>query len=169
MAIIRGHRGLAEAYAAHVLDVYDHYAWRYWLQQKKYDAAWTFLTPSDAWQNTYFDASNKVKSAELNFWLSSSPASESLPTPVDPGIATRPAPAMQTVVGGVSPATGPVANPAPAAAAKAPAKKGKAKKVTAKKAKAKKPAKKVKAKKAAKSPKRKTVKKKTKKAKKAKR
>jgi phosphatidylserine/phosphatidylglycerophosphate/cardiolipin synthase-like enzyme len=159
MAIIRGHRGLAEAYAAHVLDVYDHYAWRYWLQQKKYDAAWTFLTPSDAWQNTYFDASNKVKSAELNFWLSSSPASESLPTPVDPTIATRSAPAMQTVMGGVSPATGPVANPAPAAATKAPAKKSKAKKAKAKKAK------KAKTKKAAKAPKRKAAKKKTKKAK----
>jgi hypothetical protein len=33
-------------------------------------AAWTFLTPSDAWQDSYFDASNHVKSAELNFWLS---------------------------------------------------------------------------------------------------
>ena len=138
MAIIRGHRGLAEAYAAHVLDVYDHYAWRYWLQQKNYDAAWTFLTPSDAWQNSYFDASNKVKSAELNFWLSSSPASESLPTPVDPSIATRAAPAMQTVMGGVSPATGPVANPTPRAAAKAPAKKGNAKRAKAKRPKAKK-------------------------------
>lgn len=34
MAIIRGHRALAEAYAAHALDVYDHYAWRFWLEQK---------------------------------------------------------------------------------------------------------------------------------------
>ena len=38
MAVIRGHRALAEAYAAHVLDIYDHYAWRYWLEQKNYDA-----------------------------------------------------------------------------------------------------------------------------------
>ena len=89
MAVIRGHRALAEAYAAHVLDIYDHYAWRYWLEQKKYDAAWTFLTPSDAWQDSYFDASNAVKSAELNFWLSASPSTEALPTLVDPAVSIR--------------------------------------------------------------------------------
>jgi phosphatidylserine/phosphatidylglycerophosphate/cardiolipin synthase-like enzyme len=106
MAIIRGHRAIAEAYAAHVLDIYDHYAWRYWLQQKNYDAAWTFLTPSDAWQDSYFDANNKVKSAELNFWLSASPSTDALPTPVDSVAATRPAPAVQGLVGGISPAIG---------------------------------------------------------------
>jgi len=106
MAIIRGHRALAEAYAAHVLDIYDHYAWRYWLEQKKYDRAWTFLTPSDAWQNSYFDASNKVKSAELNFWLSASPSMDALPTPVDPSVSTRVTPAVQKLVGGIAPAIG---------------------------------------------------------------
>ena len=104
MAVIRGHRALAEAYAAHVLDIYDHYAWRYWLEQKNYDAAWTFLTPSDAWQDSYFDASNAVKSAELNFWLSASPSTEALPTLVDPAVSIRAAPAVQKLVGGISPA-----------------------------------------------------------------
>src|SRR6185295_4894992 len=33
MVIIRQHRGVAEAYAAHVLDVYEHYRWRFRLQQ----------------------------------------------------------------------------------------------------------------------------------------
>jgi phosphatidylserine/phosphatidylglycerophosphate/cardiolipin synthase-like enzyme len=106
MAIIRGHRAIAEAYAAHVLDIYDHYAWRYWLEQKKYDAVWTFLTPNDTWQNSYFDAQNKVKSAELNFWLSASPSTDALPTPVDPAMVTRNAPAVQKIVGGISPAVG---------------------------------------------------------------
>ena len=27
--VVRGHRALAEAYATHVLDIYDHFAWRY--------------------------------------------------------------------------------------------------------------------------------------------
>jgi hypothetical protein len=33
MLIIRGNRSVAEAYAAHVLDVYEHYRWRWRLQQ----------------------------------------------------------------------------------------------------------------------------------------
>src|SRR2546421_5565014 len=33
MVIVRGHRKLAEAYACHVLDIYDHYAWRFLLKQ----------------------------------------------------------------------------------------------------------------------------------------
>jgi phosphatidylserine/phosphatidylglycerophosphate/cardiolipin synthase-like enzyme len=107
MAIIRGQQALAEAYAAHVLDVYDHYAWRYWLEQKNYNAAWTFLTPDDSWQNSYFDASNQVKSAELNFWLSATPSADALPTPVEASLAMREAPAVQKVVGGISPAVGP--------------------------------------------------------------
>jgi phosphatidylserine/phosphatidylglycerophosphate/cardiolipin synthase-like enzyme len=138
MAIIRGHRALAEAYAAHVLDVYDHYAWRYWLQQKGYNAAWTFLASDDTWQNSYFDASNQVKSAELNFWLSATPHADALPTPVDPSGSMRAAPAVQKLVGGISPAVGPHAKRRAAAAKKPIAKKttrkaaGKAKKSASK-------------------------------------
>jgi phosphatidylserine/phosphatidylglycerophosphate/cardiolipin synthase-like enzyme len=105
MAIIRNHRGIAEAYAAHCLDVYDHYAWRYWLTQDK-DQAWHFLAADDTWQNQYFSADNQVKSAELGFWLSAIPASDSLPTPNDSG-SVRPRPALQAATGGVSPAVGP--------------------------------------------------------------
>jgi phosphatidylserine/phosphatidylglycerophosphate/cardiolipin synthase-like enzyme len=119
MVIIRGHRAIAEAYAAHVLDIYDHYAWRYWLQQKKYDEAWTFLTPSDTWQNAYFDAQNKVKSAELNFWLSASSSTDALPTPIAPVAATRDTPAVQALVGGISPAIGTAAKRSDPAVSKA--------------------------------------------------
>lgn len=128
MTIIRGHRAIAEAYAAHVLDIYDHYAWRYWLEQKNYDAAWTFLTPSDSWQDSYFDANNKVKSAELNFWLSASPSTDALPTPIDPAAAMRPAPAVQTIVGGISPAIGKSTGRGPKAGKRRPVKRAKAKK-----------------------------------------
>ena len=68
MAIIRNHRAVAEAYAAHCLDVYDHYAWRYWLGTEN-EKAWHFLSTDDSWQDSYFTADNQVKSAELNFWL----------------------------------------------------------------------------------------------------
>jgi len=66
--VIRGHRALAEAYACHVLDVYDHYAWRYWLHK---DPA-RFGRPldaTDAWQDRYMK-DGKPNSPELRFWLS---------------------------------------------------------------------------------------------------
>jgi len=66
--VIRGHRALAEAYACHVLDVYDHYAWRYWLHK---DPA-RFGRPldaTDAWQDRYMQ-DGKPNSPELRFWLS---------------------------------------------------------------------------------------------------
>ena len=105
MAIIREHRAIAEAYAAHCLDVYDHYAWRYWLGQEK-EKAWHFLATDDSWQNSYFSADNQVKSAELGFWLAATPSSDALPTPNDVA-STRHSPALQAATGGVSPATGP--------------------------------------------------------------
>jgi phosphatidylserine/phosphatidylglycerophosphate/cardiolipin synthase-like enzyme len=105
MAIIRGHRAIAEAYAAHCLDVYDHYAWRYWLNADK-NKAWHFLAADDTWQDGYFSADNEVKSAELSFWLSATPAADSLPTPNDTA-SVRTRPALQAATGGITPAVGP--------------------------------------------------------------
>lgn len=68
MVIVRGHRGLAEAYACHVLDIYDHYAWRYWLKQKP-DMFGKPLQPDDTWQERYIKGADE-KSPELRFWLS---------------------------------------------------------------------------------------------------
>ena len=53
MLIIRGNRGVAAAYATHVLDVYDHYRWRYTLQSTG-NRAWTGLSKTDKWQGKYF-------------------------------------------------------------------------------------------------------------------
>jgi phosphatidylserine/phosphatidylglycerophosphate/cardiolipin synthase-like enzyme len=103
--IIKNHRAVAEAYAAHCLDVYDHYAWRYWLQTEK-DKAWHFLAADDAWQDAYFSADNQVKSAELNFWLGANTMAEALPTPNTSG-SMRQRPALQKQTGGLSPAVGP--------------------------------------------------------------
>ena len=68
MVIIHGHRPLAEAYACHVLDLYDHYAWRYWLQ-KSPDHFGKPLDEDDGWQERYITPDG-VKSPELRFWLS---------------------------------------------------------------------------------------------------
>jgi len=74
LAIVRGNRKLAQAYATHVLDVYDHFAWRFMVEtkgQKKADQSLK-LDP-EAWQGKYFDAQGKVKVAQLRFWLSALP------------------------------------------------------------------------------------------------
>ncbi|WP_315803230.1 phospholipase D-like domain-containing protein [Bradyrhizobium sp. SZCCHNS3002] len=68
MLIIRGHRGLAEAYACHVLDLYDHYAWRFLLQQHP-DIFGKPLQGDDSWQDRYIKGAEE-KSPELRFWLS---------------------------------------------------------------------------------------------------
>jgi len=135
MAIIRGHRAIAEAYAAHCLDVYDHYAWRYWLQQST-DKAWHFLASDDSWQDSYFAADNQVKSAELAFWLAANPAADALPTP-DPDASTRRQPAMQAATGGVAPAVGPHSHGRPKGSQGAKGSKGKPPKAKPPKAKAK--------------------------------
>jgi phosphatidylserine/phosphatidylglycerophosphate/cardiolipin synthase-like enzyme len=72
MVVVRGHRALAEAYACHVLDVYDHYAWRWWLNQNPAQFGKP-LDPTDAWQDRYIK-NGQVTAAELQFWLSAEPS-----------------------------------------------------------------------------------------------
>jgi phosphatidylserine/phosphatidylglycerophosphate/cardiolipin synthase-like enzyme len=68
MLIIRGHRGLAEATPCHVLDLYDHYAFRFLLLQHP-DIFGRPLQPDDTWQERYIRGADE-KSPELRFWLS---------------------------------------------------------------------------------------------------
>lgn len=77
MVIVRGHRALAEAYACHVLDLYDHYAWRFLLQQRK-DIFGRPLQEDDTWQERYIKGPEE-KSAELRFWLSAAAEKEATP------------------------------------------------------------------------------------------
>jgi PLD-like domain len=71
LAIVRGNRRLAEAYATHVLDVYDHFSWRYMVQNRGQQAADQSLeSDPDKWQAHYFDDEGKIKVAQLKFWLS---------------------------------------------------------------------------------------------------
>ena len=68
MVIVRGHQDLAAAYTTHVTDVYDHYRWRYWLQQAG-TKAWTGLVTTDTWQDSYF-AADSAGAKEIAFWQS---------------------------------------------------------------------------------------------------
>lgn len=68
--IIRGNQSLAKAYAVHVLDVYDHYRWRYLLAQYGTKDSWQGLREDDTWQNRYFTEKDGGGDPELAFWLS---------------------------------------------------------------------------------------------------
>jgi len=75
LIIVRGQRALAEAYATHVLDIYDHFSWRWMIQSQGQVRAETMLsTVPDEWQSRYFDAKGNIKVAQLRFWLSALPA-----------------------------------------------------------------------------------------------
>jgi len=68
LVMIEGNKKLAMAYATHVLDVYDHFAWRWALQEgEQMDA--TLKTTPDDWLNWYFDADGNIKTAQLKFWM----------------------------------------------------------------------------------------------------
>lgn len=54
LVIVRGHKALAEAYAVHVMDIYDHYRFRAWSSENaaKGGKAWDgFLSRNDQWQD----------------------------------------------------------------------------------------------------------------------
>ena len=66
------------AYATHVLDIYDHFSWRWTLQNRARAPGApeaTLSLDSDAWQSRYFDGRGNIKVAQLRFWLSALPAS----------------------------------------------------------------------------------------------
>ncbi len=69
LVILEGNVSLACAYAIHVLDVYDHYRWRYLQAQTDPAKKWQGLTGDDTWQAAYFDPQGLPHNAELDFWL----------------------------------------------------------------------------------------------------
>src|SRR5262249_18382037 len=106
MVIVHGHRPLAEAYASHVLDLYDHYAWRYWLH-KFPDQFGKPLDESDDWQERYTKDADE-KAPELRFWLSATQSAEASAAAVVPGqVPARGTSAKRAA----RPATGKVAGP----------------------------------------------------------
>lgn len=74
LAIFKGQQALARAYATHVLDVYDHFSWRWMVQEKGARAADTMLSVQpDTWQSKYFGDRGEIRSAQLKFWLGAVP------------------------------------------------------------------------------------------------
>ncbi len=69
LVIVRGNQKLARAYATHVLDVYDHFAWRATLADRGERASGTLSTDPDSWQSWYFRDDGSIKVAQLRFWL----------------------------------------------------------------------------------------------------
>jgi hypothetical protein len=67
LLIVQGQKELAQAYTVHVLDVYDHYRFRYILEQSG-TAAFSGLDTTDAWQKKYFDSNNPA-GADARFWF----------------------------------------------------------------------------------------------------
>ena len=102
LVIFRGNGPLARAYATHVMDVYDHYRWRYRIQTEK-THAWTGLQTTPDWQNTYFDKTSDGY-RELCFWVGT------------------PAPAVTAPAAAKTPAAPAAGTPAAPSAAKAKAK-----------------------------------------------
>lgn len=68
LLMIEGNKKLAMAYATHVLDVYDHFAWR-WMLQTGQPVDAQLKTKPDDWLDWYFDASGNIKTAQLKFWM----------------------------------------------------------------------------------------------------
>ncbi|HTG14005.1 MAG TPA: phospholipase D-like domain-containing protein, partial [Blastocatellia bacterium] len=71
LVIIEGNKKLAVAYATHVLDVYDHFAWRYMVKRLGGEKAanQSLKSAPDDWLDQYFDANGEIKTAQLKFWM----------------------------------------------------------------------------------------------------
>jgi phosphatidylserine/phosphatidylglycerophosphate/cardiolipin synthase-like enzyme len=69
LVMIKGNKKLAMAYATHVLDVYDHFAWRWSIRNGDQSADATLKSTPDEWLNWYFDSDGNIKTAQLKFWM----------------------------------------------------------------------------------------------------
>jgi hypothetical protein len=67
LLIVQGHSELAQAYAVNVMDVYDHYRFRY-IVNKQGVKAFSGLETTDKWQKKYFDPKNPA-SQDVNAWF----------------------------------------------------------------------------------------------------
>ena len=68
LLIIRGDKELATSYATHILDVYDHYRWRYYLSKNTGGHKFTGLNTKSSWQDPYFNT-KRGESIDKRFWL----------------------------------------------------------------------------------------------------
>lgn len=88
LVIVKGHAALARAYATHIMDVYDHYRWRFSLKTTPVNKRFQGLDPTPNWQKKYFQA-NSAARREALFWTGQLPP---LPTEPPPPVPTAPIP-----------------------------------------------------------------------------
>jgi phosphatidylserine/phosphatidylglycerophosphate/cardiolipin synthase-like enzyme len=70
LVIVEGNKKLAAAYTTHILDVYDHFSWRYQVKQLGEEGADQSLKSiPDKWLNKYFDDGGQMINAQLKFWM----------------------------------------------------------------------------------------------------
>lgn len=81
--IVRGHQQLAAAYATHVMDVYDHYRWRFTLKTTSVEDAFSGLDPTPKWQDGYLKPDSDARREAL-FWTGQLPALPDAPAPAVP-------------------------------------------------------------------------------------
>jgi phosphatidylserine/phosphatidylglycerophosphate/cardiolipin synthase-like enzyme len=142
--IVHGHQPLAQAYATHVMDVYDHYRWRFTLKTTPIKNAFSGLDPTPQWQDKYY-AANSIARRESLLWTGQLPPLPDVPAPAVPmkaATATIGPKSTKASKSGAKSATTPAKSPKKAKSAKksAAAKSKKTKKTAApKKAKPKKP------------------------------
>lgn len=110
LVIVKGHQPLARAYATHVMDVYDHYRWRFSLMTTPANKRFQGLDTTSKWQDKYFKP-DSVARRESSYWTGQLAA---LPPEPAPAVPAAPVPLKTT--GGSKKAK---------AKGKAPAKKGK--------------------------------------------
>jgi phosphatidylserine/phosphatidylglycerophosphate/cardiolipin synthase-like enzyme len=71
LAIIKGNRLIAMAYATHVLDVYDHFSFRKWFKENGKTEDYFLEKDPERWLGKYFDNEGKIKNPQLKFWMES--------------------------------------------------------------------------------------------------
>lgn len=69
LVMIQGNKKLAMAYATHVLDVYDHFSWRWSVRRGAKPVDSNLKSTPDEWLDWYFDANGNIKTAQLKFWM----------------------------------------------------------------------------------------------------
>ena len=70
LVVIEGNKNLAVAYATHVLDVYDHFSWRYMINRLGTKGAdQSLANEPKKWLDKYYDADGQIKNAQLKFWM----------------------------------------------------------------------------------------------------
>ncbi len=71
LVIVKGNRRLAQAYTTHILDVYDHFSFRYWYKHKEKHDGYFLERDPEKWLGKYFNAQGELINAQLKFWLTS--------------------------------------------------------------------------------------------------